>query len=166
MKSIDRTMYRGVLFAGVLIAVFASSSGHARSTTKPDLTAELTTETEWQKVCIDKWRDAAAYGHCSSATVARLAQGSSSDSGHCVVNGSCSITVAVDNVDTTFTPGMSNLSQSPNDTESLDICFAAASATAAAAGYSATVKSGCATGETTSSDATTNGLADRSASGS
>ena len=138
MKSIDRTMYRGVLFAGVLVAVFASGPVHAHL----------------HLVCADKWAESEAADYCSASDIGTVFRGVGR-ARHCSVSGTCSITVDVDDESTTFNLGMER-SQSPNDTADLDICFAADSA--GTSGFSATVKAGCASTETDSDDAVDNGL--------
>ena len=139
MKSIDRTMYRGVLFAGLLAAVFASGPVHAN----------------FLRECTDKWVESEAADYCSTSRMGRDFRGVNRES-YCVVSGTCSITVDVDDESTTFTPGMDDLSQSQNSTANLDICFAADSTETS--GFSATVKAGCASTETGSDDAVSNGL--------
>ena len=107
------------------------------------------------QTCIDKWESSEAYDHCSSASVNRISASAATDPGHCEVSGSCSITVDVDDASTTFTPSV-DVTESPSDTRTLDICFAEDST--ATSGFSATVKAGCASTETDSDDAADNGL--------
>ena len=126
---------RGLL-AGLLAAVFASGPVHAHT----------------HVVCADKWAESEAADYCSTSGMGTVFRGVGRER-HCSVSGTCSITVDVDDESTTFTPGLEDLSQSPNDTANLDICFAAGTS-----GFSATVKAGCASTETDSDDAVSNGL--------
>ena len=162
MKANDGVMYRGVVFAGVLTAMFGSFPLHAQVSDALNQVSDALSSAirdslgksyaDMVQSCVEKWEDSDAYDYCSSADVTVPSVGS------CQVNGSCSITVAVDDTDTTFTPSISNLTQSTSQTDDIDICFA--EDTTATSGYTAAVKAGCATGETDSGDAVSNGLGD------
>lgn len=126
----------------------------------------------WIQICADEWDDAPASGSCSGATVSRITT-EGDQNGYCTVSGTCSITVNVDSESTTFTPSV-DLTVSPDHTDTIDICFkqrespdAAIADTFLGGGddvilgpaWSATVKAGCATDETTSATASASGLA-------
>lgn len=107
--------------------------------------------------CSDSWNASEAAFWCTATVETVIASSDSSSSpGDCVVRASCRITVAVDNEGVRYTPSLSSTTLSPADTESLDVCFAADSSETS--GFTATVKIGCAAGETTSSNAITGGL--------
>lgn len=102
--------------------------------------------------CTDAWDDSEADDYCS-ATVGRILAGTGT--GNCHLQISCSITVAVDETDTTFSPSR-NTTQTPANTENLDICFARSSD--AASGFDVDILVGCGSSETTSDNAVANGL--------
>ena len=179
MRTKGRMTYAGMLLAGLLAVMCASSSVHAQQASNPvpedddnkppaqDKTDADDSSTggggatiqsasgSYIQTCIDKWESSEAYDHCSSASVDRIGVRAVTDPGHCEVSGSCSITVDVDDASTTFTPSV-DVTESPSDTRTLDICFAEDSTEAS--GFSATVKAGCASTETDSDDAADNGL--------
>ena len=106
----------------------------------------------WIQQCTDDWNDAPASSHCSGATVSRItAEGD--QQGHCTVDANCSITVAVDDTDTTYTPSV-NLTLARASTNSIDLCFSVT----AECGVSVNARAGCNTGETGSATATASGL--------
>lgn len=102
--------------------------------------------------CTTAWGDAPAYTYCSSATVS--ASESARGTTRCTVNGSCSITVSVDDVDETFTPSVET-TKAARATDDLDICFSVDFDTEE---IEATVKTQCSDSETDSSTAKTDGL--------
>ena len=116
--------------AAVLMTAFATSS--ALATDLDD--------------CVDKWGDSEAYEFCSGATVSWWSAESL-----CRVVGSCSITVNVDEVSTTFTPGL-NHTKSKTNIATLDICFDVTTT------VEAHINQRCGTYQYTSSQATTSGL--------
>ena len=95
--------------------------------------------------CQDKWDDSDASDYCT-ATVTWWSSGE-----RCRIVGSCSISVDVDNTQTTFTPNL-NHTKSKENTGKMDICFQVGSSVIAG------VWAGCPTGQVDSSDATTDGL--------
>ena len=106
--------------------------------------------------CTASWNASEAADWCTATVETIIASSNDPSSiGTCVIRASCTITVAVDNEDTQFTPSLAS-TLSRDDTESLDICFAADSSQTS--GFTATVKTGCGSGETTSSTANTGGL--------
>ena len=150
MRTKAKMTYAGALFAGLLAAVFTSSPVHAAGLSDASQASD----------CQTNWRASEAYDHCSSATVSYVTVEVEATTGtmtvnRCQVSGSCSITVNVDDTRTTFTPSV-DVTSRPVDLDGYDICFAADST--ATSGFSATVKDGCASTETDSDDATSNGL--------
>ena len=106
----------------------------------------------WIQQCTDDWNDAPASTYCSGATVSRItAEGD--QQGHCTVGASCSITVAVDDTNTTYTPSI-NLTLARASTNSIDLCFSVT----ADCGVSVNARAGCNTDETSSATATADGL--------
>ena len=149
---------RRMMFAGALAAMLVSSSVQAtQGETVDSATRANSNSVTYTSSCITQWESSEAYDHCS-ATVSYTTVtmgGTSTPSRRCELNGSCSITVDVDDTSTTFTPSV-DVTARPNDLDDYDICFAEDST--ATSGFSATVKDGCASTETDSDDATSNGL--------
>ena len=106
----------------------------------------------WIQQCTDDWNDAPASTYCAGATVSRI-EAEGAQQGHCTVDASCSITVAVDGTDTTYTPSV-NMTLARASTNSIDLCFSVT----ADCGASVNARAGCDTDETGSATATANGL--------
>ena len=90
--------------------------------------AQTRSPTAYSQVCIDAWDDAPAKLYCSAA-VTRIGTSTAGDTGHCYVSGiSCSInlTVAIPDGETagTFTDSRYAMTQSPENTEDITLCFA------------------------------------------
>ena len=112
--------------------------------------------------CIAEWAGAPAQSYCSGVVFAAIETQSDADAlgtmlGHCLVgSGTCSITANVGSdtaVSTTWTPTTGDIYVAPANVDTIDICFSRSGSS-----YTATVKVGCDVDETTSADATTNGL--------
>lgn len=107
------------------------------------------------QACIDAWEDAPAYTYCSSATVARIGASTAGDTGHCRIHSySCAITANVGNTSTNWTAYI-RLTVPLADTSTLDLCFRVHSD---GDRYAVEAKTACATGDTTSAAATSDGL--------
>ena len=118
-----------------------------------------TTSNSGVQECIDAWDDAPASSYCTDTAIARATSGSGW--GNCVIDVStCSITADSGATSTTYTPswptayGSTGDGLPPSDVDDIDICFASSSS----GGYTATVKTGCASTETDSATATSDGL--------
>lgn len=138
---------------GVLVLALAASFG-----------AEAQAPSPWQQECIDAWDDADASEYCE-ASVDRIGASTSGQTNNCRLrNGSCSISAIYgdDDETTTWTHSFGTRYYSREDTEDLDLCFVPLSQDslgwAAGARYTVTMRVGCNSGETTSADATSDGL--------
>ena len=125
------------------------------------LEAEEGTASSGVQACTDAWNDAPAASYCTQTSISRAVSGSGW--GNCIIEvSSCSITVDVDDASTTFTPSWPSDYTSTGDgvgvnsAAVIDICFASSSS--ASSGFTATVKTGCASTETGSASATSSGL--------
>ena len=125
-----------LLLATLLLAVttFASSPAHAGA-------------------CTDAWNESEAADYCT-ANVGRVVAGTGA--GNCTLGISCSITVDVDDVATTYSPSRST-TQTIANTKKVDICFRVSDE--GTAGFEATIEVGCPYHyQTDSDDAVSDGL--------
>ena len=116
----------------------------------------------WQD-CRDEWNSAPAASYCTGVVFARVntaaeAESLGADVGDCLVgSGTCSITATVHSsngsVSETWTPTTGDIYTEESNVSSIDICFSSSGST-----WTATVKVGCASDESTSATATTSGL--------
>ena len=112
--------------------------------------------------CFDAWSDAPASSYCTGVQVNRIGASPSGGEDNCyAVQGSCSITANVGETSTTWTPSLTeeDTSTSVTSFSTIDFCFKVKSDDEDIE-YHVTVKAGCATDETTSADATSDGLPD------
>ena len=162
------TKMRYVAAAGIAGLMVLGISTGARGT---EISPMTLTPSSYVQECIDKWQDAPAYSYCSSASVTRIGA-SRSDSGKCVVDGTCSVTATVGGDVasdgsmgvgvTTWTPGV-DLTLKKRKTDNIDICFSSSGSPdflTTANGWTATVRKSCSSAETTVADAVANGLSE------
>ncbi len=123
--------------------------------------ARAADEEPYHQACVDGWDDAPASSYCTRSSISRVSTGSLTTPGNCIIEvSSCSITVNVGDTSTTFTPtwpgayGSTGNGLSADDVEDIDICFASNGS----GGHTATVKIGCASGETDAATAASSGL--------
>ncbi len=108
---------------------------------------------EFFQVCYDAWDDAPASDYCTNNVIIRHSlEGTDSYRGHCFITGiSCSVSATNQAAETVTWTASGDITKSPSDTGTLDVCFAAQTdGEGATTGYTAALKTGCATGEITS----------------
>lgn len=110
----------------------------------------------WNQVCPNAWDDSVASDHCTGAVIERIGSSTAGDSGHCrITSASCSLEIthglaAFQRTETlTYDLGFSNLTQSPSDTEDLDLCTWASEGS-----YHMALRASCAANERTSGQST------------
>ncbi len=145
-------VFKYVLFVAVALMVGAASHRAEAS------------QATYVKPCLTNAGNSPASSYCSGLTYIRIENSDqattySSTIGHCIASGTCSITANVGTTSTTWSVSAGSSTTyfdgTPADMATMDICFALNSDSTA---YTATLKLGCATGETTASTATSDGL--------
>ena len=117
-------------------------------------TASATTEiSEYEQVCYDAWDDAPASDYCTNGSILRHGDvEGASNRGKCFITGiACSVSATNQAKETVTWEASGDIMKSPSDTGTLDVCFAAQrNSEGDTTGYTAALKTGCATDETTS----------------
>ena len=132
-------------------ALGAAALAAAMAVAGPAHSLKGTNANTYNNACVNAWGASPGQDYCDSETLTM--QG-----GDCNISGaSCSITANVGDVSTTWTLTWSG-TESPADLQTLDLCFSSTSSDGVLT-WSVAMKTGCASGETTSSSATADGLA-------